>query len=140
MPDIDDRLHELERLKLKGAITEDEYQGRRKAVLDLITAPLETARPKGKFGCLGALAVVIVVAAVLAIIGGTVGGNSGKTITSTTVSTPIGHTWNTATVPAEVCAEMRGISIERAEYLYAIPPDDPEGKREVDEVWHQCNP
>jgi len=97
MSDIEDRLSELEHLRLKGAITEDEYQERREAVLDMIAPTPEEAKPKGGFGCSGCLGVVVAVIAVLFIAGviaAAVKGNSGSTTTSSSSS----HQPN-ATVP-----------------------------------------
>ena len=63
MPGIEDRLRDLERLRENGAITDDELQERRKAVLAQYTA----SRPKNKggrifiwglMGCVGILAAI----------------------------------------------------------------------------------
>ena len=82
MASLEKRLKELDKLKAKGTITEDEYQTRRAAIIAESAAPAEKPKRGGIFrwgllGCLGILAVIggffvlVIVIVVLALSGAT---------------------------------------------------------------------
>ena len=89
--DLESRLEELDKLKSKGTITEDEYATRRAAVMTEAPAPTVVVKkggfPFSRVGCLGIIGVVVLVIIIAAVASS--GGSSNNKTSSNGSVTPL---------------------------------------------------